>query len=184
MCNLQSNLKLNERKRGNSSDRERFCQRGLEARETKGRRGAKDKGEDRAITRWKEREEDEENASVESPWHPYSLLSESLQDLSKISSRTVCRSVSAWNKGGSGEGGTEETAQCAQGSRDIVTPFSLPFPHPKPPKSWRHVFVSALSSVWKFYLAHKLHLGQGGSLRMFRKRRVSRELSRTNDTSG
>lgn len=54
MCNLQSNLKLNERKRGNSSDSAGVGGTEGDFAESKGREIVKDKGGDRAITAKKE----------------------------------------------------------------------------------------------------------------------------------
>ena len=88
MCNLQSNLKLNERKRGNSSDcgrgRGKISQRVEDTAGGVGREIVKDKAGDRAITTKKEMHRQRE-CLVESPWHLYSLHSGipsgSLQDL-------------------------------------------------------------------------------------------------------
>lgn len=166
MCNLQSNLKLNKRK----IEKERAAS-GREKRRWRKKRGTLENARQR-----------ESSASI---------LTESLQDLSKISSRTVCRSmgkdrerrrererVSAGRERKKGE-----TAQCARGSRDIVVLLaSLRRRLPKPPKSWMLLFVSGFSSVWKFQRARRYQSARGrwrcsGNV-------VPRELLETNDTSG
>lgn len=166
-----------------------------------GREIVKDKAGDRAITTKKEMHRQRE-CLVESPWHLYSLHSGipsgSLQDLfSRCLQKCVDRErgtrvgagVRRANQGrvGGRRWGTraEETAQCARGSRDIVTPFLLPFCIPPPPPPPTAPYPSEATEILEtplcFWLlerakipARKLHSGHGGSLKMFRKRRTAR----------
>jgi len=94
MCNLQSNLKLNERERAETEDRRE--RRANERAEERRGEGGQESARGRVLG-------------------IYTLAK--YQDLSlslslKISSRTAC------TEGGGGAKG--ETAQCARGSRDIV----------------------------------------------------------------
>lgn len=78
-----------------------------------------------------------ENARLESPRHLYSLLTESLQDLSEISSRTVCRSVES----GTGRGRKERQHNAREDRETLSAPSRAP-PLPRPPPPLADAFRS------------------------------------------
>lgn len=159
MCNLQSNLKLNERE----SERDEL-------------------GRKREKCKWRKRHGIRENARIESPRHLYSLLTKSLQDLSKISSRTVYRSVERAGerkrRGSGGEGGRKERQHNAREDRETLSPPFLSLGLSQTPSEATEILEAPLC----FWLPERVKIppcktlsecGEG-SLKMFRKRRTAR----------
>lgn len=145
--------------------------------------GEKDEG-----TGWRKKERNtgegrdaahKENAGVESPRHLYSLLTESLQDLSRISSRTVCRSVES----GTGRG-RKERQHNAREDRETLSASSRapPPPLPKSPLAGEpSEATEILEASLCFWLLERVKIPPRktlseckGSLKMFRKRRAAR----------
>lgn len=165
MCNLQSNLKLNKRKRGRERE---WAVRGRK-RETQMKEETRHTGEC---------EGRERVLSI----YTHGIPPGSLQDLFSHCLQK-CGERKRGKQNAEQEREKGETAQCARGSRDIVVLLaSLRRRLPKPPKSWMLLFVSGFSSVWKFQRARRYRSARGrwrcsGNV-------VPRELLETNDTSG
>lgn len=138
--------------------------------------------EEREERGWRKRRGTQENVRVESPRHLYSLLTESLQDLSKISSRTVCRSVES----GTGRGRKERQHNAREDRETLSTlsraPLStlflpLPLLLSQTPSEATEILEASLC----FWLLERVKIPPRktlseceGSLKMFRKRRTAR----------